>query len=507
MKFLRSSQEGSVMPLLIVFMTVVAIIGTAVGGSIVTTLNVAVQAEDGEASLAVAEAGVHYYLWHLNHDNTDYTDGHGAMTQGPNGYGPFVHAYKNASNVPMGDFTLYIKPESIGSSIVTVRSTGKSRSGAIPRTIEARLGAVSYSAYAVASNTALWFGANETADGPVFSNVGVKMDGMSTDTVSSANAQYVVPSTHGYGSNTTKAGVWCDPNVATPVNCTTRNKSQWLYPETSLDFNRLSYDLCDMKKLATGLTGATACQTVPSTRTSGYVPPVSASTYNQNVGYLVSLNSSNPATYSLYRVTNERDNRPNVTQAISKVLVQSNIPIPANGIIFVEDNVWLMSTDNVGFDGRVTVVAARLGATGEANMVLAEDIIYHDKDGSDVIGGIAENNIEIAPYAGIPLEINGAFIAKDGTFTYRLKYRTTGAYTEGWVNQTEKFTFYGSVVSNSTWTWSWTLCGQDWKKSCWAGFKWNVTTYDDNLRYGPPPSFPITNTYDMLSWREILTRP
>ncbi len=501
------SDNGSVMPLLILFMVLVSIIGAAVGGSIVTTLKVAVDSEESEAALAVAEAGIHYYLWHLDHDGTDYTDGHGAMTIGTDGYGPFVHTSRDAAGNVAGEFTLYIKPDTLGSTIVTIRSTGKTKTGTVSKTIEARLGAWSYSAYAVASNSALWFGATETADGPVFSNVGVKMDGPSNDTVSSANAQYTVPSSHGYGANTVKPGVWCDPNVTSPTNCNTRNKSQWVYPATSLDFNRLSYDLCDLKKLATGLTGSTACQTIPSSRTSSYVPPVSASSYNQNVGYLVVLNSGSPATYSLYKVTNERDNRPSASQALTTTLVQANIPVPSSGVVFVEDNVWLMTADNAGFDGRITVVAARLAATGSANLVFADDVIYKSKDGTDVIGGIPQNNIEIAPYSGIPLEIDGAYIAKDGTFTYRLKYRTTGGYTEGWVNQTEKFTFYGSVVSNSTWTWSWTLCSQDWKKACWAGFEWNITTYDDNLRYSPPPSFPVTNTFDILSWREILTTP
>lgn len=507
-KISGKSIEGSVLPLMITFIVVISVIGLAVGGSIINTLQAAVQSEQGESSLSIAEAGVHYYLWHLGHNNTDYTDGHGSMTADAEGfYGPFTHEYKDSSNKVIGTYSLRVKPETLGSSIVIVRSTGKSKYANSPRTIEARLGATSYSAYAVASNSALWFGANETADGPVFSNIGVKMDGKSNDTVSSANTSYTVPTTHGTGSNTIKPGVWCNPSITSPTNCNTRDKSDWVYPTASLDFNRLAYDLCDMKKLATGLTGVNACQTIPASRTSGYVPPVSASSYNKNVGYLVSLNSGSPATYSLYKVTNEKDNRPNVSQALSTTLVQSNIPIPSNGIIFVEDNVWLMTTNNAGFNGRVTVVAARLGATGDAMMVFADSVVYTNKDGSDVIGGIAEDSVEIAPYSGIPLEINGAYIAKSGTFTYRLRYRSTGGYTDGWVNGTEKFTFYGSVVSNSTWTWSWVLCDQDWKKACWSGFKWNITTYDDNLRYNPPPSFPITSTYDLLSWREILTRP
>lgn len=499
---LKQASHGSVMPLLIVFMVVVGIIGVSVGGAIFSTLSVATTADRSETSLHIAEAGINYYLWHLNHNPADLTDGTGPATAGPLGYGPFTHQYRDINGREAGQFSLYIKQDSPGSTVSVVRSVGKAKDSKLTRTVEARLGAKAYSAYAVAGNEALWFGANETADGPVFSNVGVKMDGASNSTVSSANSQYIVPMSHGPGKGTLQDGVWCDPAVTSPIDCNTRNKSLWSFPDERLDFNRLSYDLCEIKKVATG---GQPCSDILATRTGSYVPPVNPTTYGVNVGYLISLN--NASSYNLYKVSSEDDTRP-PTQAISKTLVAQNIPIPENGVIFVEDNVWLVTTDNSGFNGRVTIVAARLGVTGSANMVLAGNIKYADKyNGNDVIGGIAENNVEVAPYAGVPLEINGAYIAKEGSFSYRAYSRVSGKKTVGWVNGVEKFTFFGSVISNKLWTWSYVFCGEDWKKECWAGYKWNVTTYDENLRYNPPPSFPVTNTYDILSWREVLTSP
>lgn len=497
----RPNQQGSMMATLIVFVVIIGIIGVAVGGAIVSTFMSVKTSEQSAMALNVAEAGVNYYVWHLNHDSKDLKDGNPSATLGPDGYGPFTHDYRDMTGRFVGKFTLYIKPTATGSSIVTVRSIGEV--DGVRRSVDARVGAVSYSAYAVAGNEALWFGNNETANGPVFSNEGVKMDGPSTSTVSSAKETYRVPAYHGTGSNTMKPGVWCDPTVTSPVDCDTRNKTNWIYPASKLDFVRLSSDLCDLKKLARGSTDANVCNST-AIRTDSYVPPVSNS-YNRNVGYLVSLNSNN--TYSLSRVTNEADNR-NRNQALSTVLVQNNVPVPESGVIFVEDNVWLQTSSNSGFDGRVTIVAARLAVAGEANIVFSGSVVYADQhNGNDVIGGIAQKSIEIAPYAGVPLDIHGAYIAKGGDFTYREFYRTTGSRTVGWVNGVEKFTFFGSVVVYGKWTWSYILCSEDWKKACWSGYKWNMTTYDENLRYSPPPNFPITDTFEVLAWREVMVRP
>ncbi len=497
-------EQGSILPSLIVFMMIVAVISGAVGEAILVNVSAVTNATANNNALNIAEAGINYYLWHLNHNSTDYTDGNGTMTAGPLGYGPFTHDYLDISGKKVGSYTLYIKQATAGSSIATVRSIGKSTaSNTITRTIESQIGAPSFSTYAVAGNTALWFGNTETASGPVMSNVGVKMDGSSNDTVSSAQSTYVVPSWSGTGANTTKPGVWCDSSITTPVNCSTRNKSSWTYPVPAVDFNALSANMCDLKKLATSLT---VCNTVPAARTPGYVPPVNKSAYSLTVGYLITLNDD--GSYNLEKVTAENDTLTSYTTALTRTLVQSNIAIPSNGIIFVEDNVWLRTAGPNGFPGRVTIVSARLAATGTTSMVFADDVLLKDKyTGNSSIGGIAQNNIEVAPYVGAPAEVDGAYIAKAGSIGIREKYRKTGAWVKGYVNSSQAFTFFGSLASNGQWTWSVTLCGTVTSTSCWAGYRYTNTIYDARLRYAPPPSFPITSTYDILSWREVLTSP
>ena len=69
-------------------------------------------------AFTIAEAGVEYYRWHLAHNATDYTDGTGQP-------GPYTHDYFNKDNDKIGEFILDITPPISGSTIVTIKSTGK----------------------------------------------------------------------------------------------------------------------------------------------------------------------------------------------------------------------------------------------------------------------------------------------------------------------------------------------------------------------------------------------
>ncbi len=368
---------------------------------------------------------------------------------------------------------------------------------------------------------ALWFGPNESANGPVHTNVGVRMDGPSTDDVTSANATYVPPSNLGGNGSTVRPGVWCSTAVTTPVNCNTRSKANWRYPVPAIDFNAVTGDLCNLKKTAflsdpstaSLATGATACSNIPTTRTNAYIPRESTS-FNARRGYLIDLN--NDGTYNLTRVTNETYSYTSnttytntYTAALTRTAIASNISIPASGVIFVEDNVWIRS--NPTFNGRVTIASGRLAsATEQTSVVIADDLKYAQKDGTDAIGIIAENNVTIAPYApprpgdsasNYPFEINGALIAKDGRVNFPPDYITRD--TPDWAgNSSKKLVYYGSIATRQSWTWLYTSSGTP-----VDGFQYNETNFDYNFLYAPPPSFPVTSTYDILKWREIIVTP
>lgn len=513
-------------PALLSIIIAFAIMGTAIAEVAFTNLAISGNIVKSQQAFNIAEAGMNYYLWHLNHNATDYKDGGTTpTTPDPNlGYGPYTHNYIDSNAVNQGTYTLWVKPAGAGSTVVTVRSIGQAAGTGIKRTVQAQIGSPSFASYAVASDSSLWFGNTETADGPVNSNQGVRMDGPSNSTVSSANATYVPPLSLG-GDGSSHPGVWCKSTVTTPVNCNTRSKSAWIYPVPLIDFNQVTSSLCTMKKVAFAANASTAalasqanaCTQVPATRTSSYLPQRST-TYSSTRGYLILLNSD--GTYNLYNVNSENDTLTPYTSALSTQLVASNIVVPSSGVVFAEDNVWVLS--NPTYHGRLTIAAGKLASSNAstyANINIAGPIIYSTKNGNDALGLVAQDSVILEPYAppktgAFNFEVDGALLAQSGEVWYPGTYASsTQRCTRGWTAANQTFSFYGSVATRQDWTWTWLNggpCGDasfDASNGYISGIENNKTQYDYNLEYAPPPSYPLTSGYNILSWREILTHP
>ncbi|HOR23518.1 MAG TPA: hypothetical protein PLF57_02410, partial [Candidatus Saccharibacteria bacterium] len=126
-----------------------------------------------------------------------------------------------------------------------------------------------------------------------------------------------------------------------------------------------------------------------------------------------------------------------------------------------------------------------------------------------------------APYAppetgSFNFEIDAAIIAQNGSVLYPGTYRTdANRCTRGWVSPNQTFTFFGSVATRETWTWTWlqgsSPCGDAVRDASTnryiSGVHHNNSQYNYNFLYNPPPHFPITSTYNVLYWREVLTKP
>lgn len=261
--------------------------------------------------------------------------------------------------------------------------------------------------------------------------------------------------------------------------------------------------------------GANACTQTPATRTAAYLPR-RATSFSITKGYLVQLNINN--TYDLYNVNAEDDTRTPYTSALTLQAIATGITVPSSGVIYAEDNVWIRT--NPTYHGRVTIAAGRLSTSSNANIVVADDVLYSTKNGSDAIGLVAENSVIIAPYAppstgSFNFEVDAAAIAQSGSVGYPSRYRSnSNACTRGWVSPNQTFTYYGSVASRQSWTWTWldgnNPCGDaahDLTNGYISGVENNDTQYDYNLLYSPPSNFPITSSYNILSWREVLTHP
>ncbi len=521
----RHCQSGSIMPALVSLMVALSIFAVALMTVIVDNIYTVSYNINQQKALNIAESGINYYLWHMAHNGQDYRDGQSTPADpDPNlGYGPYKHNYVGSDGKKQGTFTLWVKPESKGSTVVTVRSIGQVGSDSQNRrVIEAKLGAASFASYGLVADTEFWFGRNETANGPVFSNQGVHMDGKNTDTVGSANARYRPDSRYG-GDGRMHNGVWCDSSVTSPVDCDSRDKSSWHYPMPSVDFNNVASSLCNIKKVAfredqstAGIADqSNACQQTPSTRTAGYLPRLSR-WWQATRGYLIELNPD--GSYNLSKVTGEYDRAGSYSSALSTRTIGSNIAIPASGVIYAEDNVWVRT--NPDFHGRATIAAGRLGSNYyKADINIADDVRYSTKDGQDAIGLVAEGNVIIKPYAppnssSFNFEVDAATLAQNGSVTWPEEYRSNPwLCTRGWVNPSQTFTFYGSVATRQDWTWNYQSgwCGDakyDPSSGYYiSGIEHTNTQYDYNLLYAPPPSYPVTGHYQVLSWREVLPTP
>jgi hypothetical protein len=523
------NQKGFSFPTVLSFIIVAAIVTAAAIQIVLTNFFVVGNNVKSQKAFNISEAGLNYYLWHMSHNPTDFKDGQSTpTTPDPQlGYGPYTHDYIDDNAVNQGTFTLWIKPQGNGSTIATVRSVGKVKGSSIKRTTEAQIGATSFASYGVVSDSALWFGSTETADGPVHSNQGVEMDGPSNSTVSSANTTYIPPDglhSTNYASGASHPGVWCDTAVTSPVNCNTRDKSNWIYPTTQVDFNQVSGSLCSMKKAAFASYPATAalasqadaCSQTPVTRTNAYLPQRSSSA-NDSRGYFLQLNQNN--TYDLYSVNNVNDKQVGYLNALNMQQVATGIGIPSSGVIFAEDNVWVRT--NPTFKGRVTIANGRLATSVTTDLTVVDNLAYSTKNGDDAIGLVAEGNVYIAPFAppssaSFTLEVDAAVLAQTGSVKYPARYLfANNTCTRGWVSPNQTLNFYGSVATRQAWTWSWlwdTSCGDNEADPSQpgkfiSGFKYSTTHYDYNLLYKPPPSYPITGGYNILSWREVLTKP
>src|SRR3990167_7235308 len=105
-----------------------------------------------ERAFQMAEAGLEYYRWHLAHDPADYTDGTGQP-------GPYVKNFYDKDGILLGTFSLDIIPPPLGSTLVTLQSTGISaQDTSVQRTIISKLAIPSFANFAAVANAVMRFG-------------------------------------------------------------------------------------------------------------------------------------------------------------------------------------------------------------------------------------------------------------------------------------------------------------------------------------------------------------
>lgn len=469
----KTANKGQLLIQVLVFSAIAAFFISGIIAWAGINIRVSRQAVWREMALGVAEAGVDYYRWHLAHAPQDYQDGTGAP-------GPYSHNFLDKNGNIIGRFVLEITPPPLGSTLVKIKSTGYiDAAPAVQRSIITQLAKPSIAKYAWVINSFVNFGSAAEVFGPIHSNNGMRFDGLAHNIVTSAVAQFDDPTHSGgneFGVHTHDSPTDPLPPMSVP-NRPDVFEAGRQFPVPVVDFAGLTIDLAQLKADA---------------QASGrYFAPSGA------LGYHIVLKTDD--TFDVYRV-NSLVAPPGGcssggvsgwgTWSIStggQTFLQ-NYAIPANGIVFVEDNFWIDGQIN---SARITIASAKFpdNPSTRTNIIVNDDLLYTNYDGSDTIGLIAQNNFNVGLRSQSDLRVDAAVIAQNGRVG-RFSYSSNC----GSENDRTIFTSFGMLGSNTQPAF---FYGSN-------GYYERVYNYDANLLYAPPPSFPLTSDqYTIISWEEV----
>ena len=485
---INRSKSGYILVSTLVFATIAVILLTALSGWAAVNYRAVTQTVDREKAFQIAEAGIEYYRWHLAHSPQDFQDGTATS-------GPYIHPYFDKMGAVSGSYQLTITPPAVGSTVVKIVSKGTTATTSVSRSIEAVLAIPSLSKYAFVSNSPMRFGEGTEVFGPIHDNEGIRFDGLAHNLVTSAKASYDDPDHPGgqeFGvhthiqappsSGTSEGGLSSEAPPTSPVPSRTDVFiAGRQFPVPALDWTGFTQDLAVLKTLA---------------QAGGYYFPGSATR-----GYNIILKTD--GTFSLYKVTALADakhscNKPNWgdqegwgTWSVKTQTLVGNYSLPANGVIFVEDNVWVEGKVN---NARVTIASGRFpeSVTTNTSISFTKDILYTNYDGRDVVALIAQNNINAGMESADTIEIDAALVAKNG----RVGRYYYNASCDPYDDRT-KIKLYGMIASSDRYGFAYT-------SNPGGGYATREIVYDGNLLYSPPPSFPLMgDQYQTISWREV----
>lgn len=441
-------------------------------------------ASQREQALQIAEAGIDYYRWHLAHAPNDYTDGTGVP-------GPYIHDFFDKNGTKIGQYELEIDPPEEGFTNVVIKSTGRlDLDPTIYRSIEVEMAIPSLAKYAVVANDYMRFGEGTEVYGQIHSNGGIRFDGIAYNLVTSSRETADDPDhtggvefavhTHvnpppGSGVNNNFRSAEAPPNSV--PNRPDVFVAGRIFPVPAVDFVGLTTDLSQMKSDA---------------QSNGRYISSSGS-----LGYRIVLKTND--TFDLYRVTRLESVSGSCTSSQDDWGVWSirsngqtfiaNYAFPANGIIFVEDDVWV---DGQIQTARLTIAAGRFpdSVNNRPAIIVNSDLLYTYYDGRDVLSLIAQGNVNVGLRSENDLRIDAALVSQNGRVG---RHYYGSACGTGYVR--DSLTLFGMIASNERYGFAYTDG---------TGYDVREIIYDANLLYGPPPSFPLTSDqYEILSWEEV----
>jgi hypothetical protein len=470
-----TKNKGSLLIPIIIFSSVAFVVMGGIINWTKITIDANRQLIVKEKAIQLAESGIDYYRWHLAHNKTDYQDGTGVS-------GPYIHEVHDKDGSVIGKFSLSIIPPIIGSTKVRIESTGTPEGSTFSRKIRVEMAIPSLAKYAVAANDVMRFGEGTEIFGSIHSNQGIRFDGLTHNIITSALSSYNDPDADDCNNGSSFAVHTCvnpkDPSspAAVPSHISVFEVGRQ-FPVPAVDFTGLTNNLANIKS---------------SAQASGKYFAASGSQ-----GYQIILKIN--GTFDIYKVTSQT-NAPNKctntanqtgwgTWSVNARSFIGNYAIPANGLIFLEDNVWVEGAIN---GARVTIAAGRFpdNPSNRPQLTVNNDLTYTNYDGSDVVALISQGNINVGMVSDTNLRIDAALVSQNGRVGRYYYENDCSPY-----DIRNSLTLYGMIATNIRYGFAYT---DD------TGYQTRNIIYDANLLYGPPPSFPLTSDqYEILSWQEI----
>jgi hypothetical protein len=177
------------------------------------------------------------------------------------------------------------------------------------------------------------------------------------------------------------------------------------------------------------------------------------------------------------------------TWSVNTKTLLGNYAFPTNGLVFLEDHVWVEGAIN---SARLTIAAATFpdNTSTRKSITINNDLSYTNNDGTDVVGLIAQNNINVGMVSQDDLEIDAALVAQNGRVG-RFYYNPNCSVYE----DRNTLSLYGMIATNKRYGFAYTDG---------TGYATRNLTYDTNLLYAPPPNFPLAaDNYQIISWEEL----
>ena len=454
-------EKGIIITLVLVFGTIFLMLLASLLGFILLQQRQSLQKVAWNEALHLAEAGINYSRWHINHAEDDFNFGG-------------VKSYED-----IGQFQLEISPPSgCSSGVKIVSSAWTNTFPSVKRKIQVKDAKPALAKYAFLTNSNVWFGPDEELKGPFHSNGGIRMDGSQNSLATSAKATYICGAEHGCSPPQEKPGIWGEGEGG--------EEGLWQFPVPAIDFDKILQDLAILKAEAQS-SGVYISQPVDH-------------------GYHVrfKVNPDGTGAIDVFRVKTVKqkvygwDGEKWVYESndIGSEELFASYPLPQNcAPIFIENKVWV---DGV-VKGKAVVVAAVLPEQPNKmkSIIIPGNIDY--ADANSVLGLIAQKDILIPlRISDDPLKIQAALLAKEGgvmRYFYPL-WDTPPYQTYSVQNSIE---IYGSIISKKEWTFTWV----DEEENIISGYRETKISIDPRLVYQPPPHFPAIREATLIGWEEV----